>query len=72
MSLAVGVVVPAGVAEPQVTNIGQADELLFLCANLGERPSPIRPHQFLSAIIAFPPRKSIPTGFQWVDATISV
>jgi hypothetical protein len=38
MSLAVGIVVPAGVAEPQVTNIGQADELLFLCANLGKQP----------------------------------
>lgn len=35
MSMAVDVVIPAGVAQPMVADISQADELLFLCANLG-------------------------------------
>ena len=37
MSVAADVRVPMGVAMPQVTDVKQADNLLYLCANLGRR-----------------------------------
>jgi hypothetical protein len=59
MSIAPDVRVPMGVAMPQVTDVKQADNLLYLCANLGalvgDAVVPLEPARPLAPPMSFFP-----------------